>query len=153
MSDNAKYSIDVQKASEILGVSRKTIYRRLRSGELDGKKVPTDNTMKWVINKNDIQQAKRVQESVDIVEVEENISKEKLIKAIQEAVNSQNKQVIEENVEKVSNKIEEQNKEIREQREQIQKQNEYIKNLSEEIKEIKNNQNISFLEKIKSLFK
>ncbi|MCF8002542.1 MAG: helix-turn-helix domain-containing protein [Halanaerobiales bacterium] len=135
----SKYTIDVQRAKEILGVSRKTIYNRLKSGELDGKKVATDNTMKWVINENDIKQAKRVQESVEVVEVEENISKEQLIESIQEAVNSQNKQVIQESMEKVTDKIDQQNKAIQQ--------------LTEQIKRLKEQQNKSLWDKAKNIFK
>jgi len=145
----SKYKIDVQEAKEILGVSRKTIYNRLKSGKLDGKKVPTDNTMKWMINEEDIKQAKQVKESVDVVEVEEKISKQDLMNELVEAVNSQNKQVIQESMEKVEDKIDQQNKAIMDLSEQIKDMQEQYQ---EEIKELKKKQNKGLWDRVKSCF-
>ena len=141
MSD-PKYTIDVNQAKEILDVSRKTIYRRLKSGELDGKKVPTDNTMKWMINENDIQQAKRVKESVEVVEVEENISKEQLLNSIQEAVNAH----LSEDMKKTEDNIKES---IKRQNEQLQEE---IKTLTEKVDQLQQQQNKNLWDKIKSWF-
>jgi len=139
-----KYKIDVKQAAKILDVSKKTIYRRLKSGELDGKKVDIGHTKKWIINENDINKAKQVKESVDVVEVEEKISKQDLMNELVEAVNSQNKQVIQESMEKVTDKIDQQNKAIQE----VLKEN---KEMRKELQDLKEQQNKSLWDNIKNI--
>ena len=142
MSD-PKYTIDVNQAKEILDVSRKTIYRRLKSGELDGKKVPTDNTMKWMINEDDIQQAKRVKESVEVVEVEENISKEQLLNSIQEAVNAHLSGDIKQTEDNIKESMKRQNELLQEE----------IKTLSEKVDRLQEQQNKNLWDRFKNIFR
>ena len=138
-----KYTIDVNQAKEILDVSRKTIYRRLKSGELDGKKVPTDNTMKWMINEDDIQQAKRVKESVEVVEVEENISKKQLLNSIQEAVNANLSEDIKQTEDNIKESMKRQNEQLQEE----------IKTLSEKVDQLQQQQNKNLWDRFKNIFR
>ncbi|MFW6025556.1 MAG: hypothetical protein ACOCRX_04375 [Candidatus Woesearchaeota archaeon] len=86
---------------------------------MDGKKVDIGHTKKWVINENDINKAKQVKESVDVIEVEEKISKQDLMNELMEGINKQNKKLINESIEKVTDKIDQQNKAIQELMEEM----------------------------------
>jgi len=141
--------IDVKTASEILGVSNKTIYNKLRSGELKGKKKKTKYGEKWVLDKkevknyknspvaeNEVVEIEQVNELVSINEFKRdlsNIHKEQLDKAVK-ALNEQNKQDKEEIIEK------------------LDKQQEIIEQQSKMIRQLQEEKNQSFLDKIKNLF-
>jgi len=142
--------VGVKEASKILGVSKKTVYSRLRSGKLPGEKIDTKHGKKWVIDKEDLQeQATREKEVVEVKEINQLVNKEDLLNELVEAVNSQNKQLINESIEKVTDKIDQQNKAIESLSEQIKDmQEEY----QEEIQELKEQQNKSLWNKIKNIF-
>ncbi|MFW5891128.1 MAG: helix-turn-helix domain-containing protein [bacterium] len=152
--------IGVKEASKILGVSRKTVYSRLRSGKIEGEKIETKHGLKWVIDRDKLkEQATREKEVVEVKEINRLIKKKELMNELIEAINSENRQVIEESMDNIDNKLDKQKEQFREQsehiqkqRELIEKQNEYIKELSKEIKEIKTEQKKSFFSKIKDLF-
>jgi len=132
--------LGVKEASKILGVSKKTVYSRLRSGKLPGEKIDTKHGKKWVINKDHLQeQATREKEVVEVKEINQLVNKENLLNELVEAVNSQNKQLINESIEKVTDKIDQQNKAIQE--------------LSEQVKELKKQQNKSLWGRVKSWLK
>ena len=141
--------IDVKTASDILGVSKKTIYNKLRSGELNGKKKKRKNGEKWVLDKeevknyknspiveNEVVEIEQVNELVSINEFKKDLSeihKEQLDKAVK-ALNEQNKQDKEEIIEK------------------LDKQQEINEQLLEKIQQLQEEKNQSLLDKIKNLF-
>lgn len=62
--------IGVKEAAEILGVSKKTVYSRLRSGQISAEKVDTKHGKKWVIDKDDLrEQATAENEVVEVKEI------------------------------------------------------------------------------------
>jgi len=136
--DNEK--IGVKEASKILGVSKKTVYSRLRSGKLPGEKIDTKHGKKWVINKKDLQnQARAETEVVEVKEINQLVNKENLLNELIQAVNSQNKQLIDNCIKKVTDKIDEQNNRIEQ--------------LTEEVKELNNEQKKSLWAKVRSYLK
>lgn len=136
--DNEK--IGVKEASKILGVSKKTVYSRLRSEKLPGEKIDTKHGKKWVINKKDLQnQARAETEVVEVKEINQLVNKENLLNELIQAVNSQNKQLIDNCIKKVTDKIDEQNNRIEQ--------------LTEEVKELNNEQKKSLWAKVRSYLK
>ena len=139
--------VGVKEAGKILGVSKKTVYSRLRAGKLPGEKIDTKHGKKWVIDKEDLQeQATREKEVVEVKEINQLINKEDLLNELVEAVNEKNNKKINDLSESITNKINQQN-------EYIKEQNKYIENLTEEIKEFKKQQNKGLLDRIKDIFK
>ena len=137
MGENEK--VGVKEASKILGVSKKTVYTKLRAGQLPGEKIDTKHGKKWVIDKENLEeQATREKEVVEVKEINQLVNKEDLLNELVEAVNSQNEQLINESIDKVTDKIEQQNK--------------AIMDLSEQVKELKEQQNKGLLDRIKDLF-
>lgn len=144
-----KNKIGVKKASQILGVSKKTIYNKLRSGELNGEKRKTKYGEKWVLDKEEVKNYKNnpvvENEVVEIEQVNELVSinefkkdlynhhKEQIDKAVK-AINKQNKQDKEEIIEK------------------LDKQQEIIDQQSKMIRQLQEEKNKSLLQKIKNLF-
>ena len=89
--------IGVKKTAEILGVSKRTVYRKLKSGDISGEKIKTKYGQKWVIDKEDLQEkAKLINESVEVKEVNKAISKEELFKAMQQVAAGSNEKDIQE---------------------------------------------------------
>lgn len=141
--------IDVKTASKILGVSNKTIYNKLRSGELNGEKKKTKYGEKWFMDKeevkkhknspvteNEVVEIEQINELVSINEFKRDLSeihKEQLDKAVK-ALNEQNKQDKEEIIEK------------------LDKQQEIIEQQSKMIRQLQEEKNKSLLDKIKNLF-
>ncbi|MFW6311530.1 MAG: hypothetical protein ACOC1K_04770 [Nanoarchaeota archaeon] len=138
----SKYTIDVNQAKEVLGVSRKTIYNRLKSGELDGKKVPTDNTMKWLINEESIQKARCIKESVEVREVKQPIDKEQFLQELTESIQGNIGSDIEQVEDNLKETIERQNERLQED----------IQKLTDQVQELKEHQNKSLWDKIKKIF-
>lgn len=138
----SKYTIDVNQAKEVLGVSRKTIYNRLKSGELDGKKVPTDNTMKWLINEESIQKARCIKESVEVREVKQPIDKEQFLQELTESIQGNIGSDIEQVEDNLKETIERQNERLQED----------IQKLTDQVQELKEQQNKSLWDKIKKIF-
>ena len=137
MGENEK--VGVKEAAKILGVSKKTVYSKLRSGKLPGEKIKTKHGLKWVINKKDLEEtAKREKEVVEVKEINQLVNKEDLMNELIEAVNSQNEKLIKNSMDKVTDKIDQQNKQIQE--------------LSQQIKELKEQQNKGLMDRIKNYF-
>ena len=134
--------LTLKEASNYCGYSVSYIRQKLLNGEIEGEKEDFQYGSRWLVSKEELDRmvhvAKVQKESVQVKEVNKPISKDQLMEELIEAINSQNKEVIDEAMEKVSDKLD--------------KQNEAIETLSEEIKEIKREQNKSFWEKVKGLF-
>ena len=145
-SGESDYTISVEEAKEILGVSRKTIYRRLRKGELKGKKYKTDNTEKWLISEDSVYSNKMINESVEVKEVNKLIDKDQLMNDLVEAINNKNKQIIEESMDKVNSTIEN-------QQELLKKQNNKLEKMEKQLQELYQHKNKSLWQKIKELIK
>lgn len=142
--------IGVKEASKILGVSNKTIYNKLRSGEIPGEKKQTKFGKKWIMDKeevkkyknnsvreNEIIEIEQVNELVSINEFKRDLSKrhqEQLDKAVK-ALNKQNKQIKKEIIEK------------------LDKQKEIIEQQSKMLQELQQERNENLIKKIKNYFK
>ena len=171
MTESSKYNITVKEAMDILDVSRITIYRRLRSGELEGKKVVTDDTRKWLISENSIYDNTVINETVKLEEVDKNINKDQLMNELVSAINNQEKELLDEAMQEIKQQLhgqkkqfyhqkkllKKQNEKIQAQEKQLQEQNEYLKEqnrlLRQQIQAEKSkSEKKSLLQKIKSLF-
>lgn len=138
MSDE-KYKITVAEAAEILDCSKRTVYRKLRSGKLDGKKLEVKKGLKWFINKNDLDRAISEKEIVEVSEVEKKVT-------IQEFEDKFRKIVREEIENVVENK-----EESKDSKEDLKKDLQKI--VRKELKDILEKKDKNIWEKIKSIFK
>lgn len=141
MTETPKYSITVKEAMEILDVSRKTIYRRLKSGELEGKKVITGDTKKWLISEDSVYDNKVINETVKLEEVNKPVNKDQLMNELVEAIQSHSGQQIDQAMDKVNDTIKQQN-------ELLESQQQAINDLSEKVDQL----NKSWLDKLKDKF-
>lgn len=156
MTETPKYSITVKEAMNILDVSRKTIYRRLKSGELEGKKVITGDTKKWLISEDSVYDNKVINETVKLDEVDKSINKEQLMNDLSQlvtAINGQNRELIEDSMQEVNDKIAEHNELIKKKNELLQKQIEQQNKRIRQVEERLQQQDQSILDKIKDFFK
>lgn len=97
MNDKDSYTIDVKKAAELLGVSQRTIYRYIKKGELKAIKKPFGYTEKWYIHKDQVQEKAKVnKEIVEVKEVNKPISKEEILKAMQQVATGTDQEEISE---------------------------------------------------------
>ena len=139
--------IGVKEAAKVLGVSKKTVYSRLRSGQINAEKVDTKHGKKWLIDKNKLtEQATAENEVVEIKEINRLINKEQLMNELVEAIENQNKQLIKQSMENINNTIQKQN-------EILEKQSNKLAIMEEKIKEIQQQQSKSLFEKLKVIFK
>ncbi|MFW6025373.1 MAG: helix-turn-helix domain-containing protein [Candidatus Woesearchaeota archaeon] len=139
--------IDVKKAAKILGVSKKTVYSRLRSGKIQAEKVDTKHGKKWLIDKDKLtEQATIENEVVEVKEINQLIKKEQLMNELIEAVNSQNKQLIKESMENIDETIKKQNK-------ILEQQSNKLESLEDRLQSIQDQQNNTLFDKIKNFFK
>ena len=142
-----KNRIGVKEAAEILGVSKKTVYERLRSGKINAEKIDTKHGKKWVIDRDEIEESAKIEKDViEVQEVKELIDKEQLKSDLINAIQARNKQDIDKAMDKVDDSIKQQNK-------LFKQQNERLESMEERIKELQKNQAQSLLDKIKNLFK
>ena len=156
MTEETKYTITVKEAMDILDVSRKTIYRRLRDGELDGKKVVINDTRKWLISEDSVYDNKVINETVKLDEVDKSINKEQLMNDLSQlvtAINGQNRELIEDSMQEVNDKIAEHNELIKKKNELLQKQIEQQNKRIRQVEERLQQQDQSILDKIKDFFK
>ena len=156
MTEETKYTITVKEAMNILDVSRKTIYRRLRDGELDGKKVVINDTRKWLISENSLYDNKVINETVKLDEVDKSINKEQLMNDLSQlvtAISGQNRELIEDSMQEVNDKIAEHNELIKKKNELLQKQIEQQNKRIRQVEERLQQQDHSILDKIKDFFK
>ena len=135
-----KDKIGVKEAAQILGLSKKSVYTKLRSGQLKGEKINTKYGQKWIIEKEQLEdQAKIKNEVIEAKEINELVSKEELLNELSEALNSHNKALINEAVQTITKKLD--------------KQEQAILAFKNELKEIKEKQEQSFIDKIKNIFR
>lgn len=137
--------IGVKKAAELLGVSKRTVYKKLRSGTLPGKKEKfKEGLQKWVIDKEDVEEHARIQnEVVNVKEVDKPIDKEQFLNELTEGIKGD----IHEDMEKVEDNIK---KTIEQKNEQLQEE---IRTLTEKVDRLQEQQNKSLWENIKGIFK
>lgn len=148
-----KNEIGVNKASQILGVSKKTIYNKLRSGELNGEKKKTKFGEKWVMDKEEVKNYKNSpvseNEVVEIEQVNELVSINEFKRDLSEIHSKQ----LEEQLDKAVKALNEQNKQDKEEIiEKLDKQQEIIEQQSKMIRQLQEEKNQSLLYKIKNLF-
>lgn len=145
--------IGVKEAAEILGVSKKTVYSRLRSGQISAEKVDTKHGKKWVIDKDDLtEQATAENEVVEVKEINKLIDKDQLVNDLLDAIEARNKGAINSAMEKIDETVSEQNKAIKEQNKLIREQSSRLESMETRLEELHKQQNKSILDKIKSLF-
>jgi excisionase family DNA binding protein len=148
-----KNEIGVNKASQILGVSKKTIYNKLRSGELNGEKKKTKFGEKWVMDKEEVKNYKNSpvseNEVVEIEQVNELVSINEFKRDLSEIHSKQ----LEEQLDKAVKALNEQNKQDKEEIiEKLDKQQEINEQLLEKIQQLQEEKNQSLWAKIKNLF-
>ena len=135
-----KDKIGVKEAAQILGLSKKSVYTKLRSGQIPAEKINTKYGQKWIIEKEQLEdQAKIKTEVIEAKEINELVSKEELLNELSEALNSHNKALINEAVQTITKKLD--------------KQEQAILAFKNELKEIKEKQEQSFIDKIKNIFR
>ena len=121
-----KNKIGVKEAAEILGVSKKTVYERLRSGKINAEKIDTKHGKKWVIDRDEIEETAKIEKDViEVQEVKELIDKEQLKSDLINAIQARNKQDIDKAMDKVDDSIKRQNELLQEQQrmlEELQRQ-------------------------------
>jgi len=121
-----KNRIGVKEAAEILGVSKKTVYERLRSGKINAEKIDTKHGKKWVIDRDEIEESAKIEKGViEVQEVKELIDKEQLKSDLINAIQARNKQDIDKAMDKVDDSIKRQNELLQEQQrmlEELQRQ-------------------------------
>ena len=121
-----KNKIGVKEAAEILGVSKKTVYERLRSGKINAEKIDTKHGKKWVIDRDEIEESAKIEKDViEVQEVKELIDKEQLKSDLINAIQARNKQDIDKAMDKVDDSIKRQNELLQEQQrmlEELQRQ-------------------------------
>ena len=133
--NNKEYTI--KEVAEILDVSSSTIRRRIKEGKIKANKKKTRYGQTYFIPASEIDKA--VMEE-DVLEFKKPVSvdKQEVINELIQAVNSQNKALINETMSNISQKIE--------------SQEQAIKELTEEVRQLKKQQNKSLLDRIKGLF-
>ncbi|MFW5988137.1 MAG: hypothetical protein ACOCQA_01720, partial [bacterium] len=134
------------EAMDILDVSRKTIYRRLKAGDLEGKKMINDGVKKWFISEDSIYTNKMITDSVDIEEVEKTITKEQLLNELVESISDQNKK----DFKNLSDNIQQINQKLIEENQELIRENEKLK---QQLDQLQKKLNKGFKEKLKELFK
>jgi len=145
--------VGVKEAAKILGLSKKSVYTKLRSGKLKGEKINTKFGQKWVIDKEQLtDQAKTKNEVVEVKEINELVDSKDFMNELIEAVNSQNKALINGAVENITEEIKSQSDKIDSQESKMERQDQAIRELTEEVKKLRKQQNKSIIDKIKDIF-
>lgn len=129
---NNEYTIS--EVAEILEVSTSTVRRRIKKGDINATKREGVYGQTYFIPKEEINKAVATEE---VALVEQKMSKEDIRKAIVEAINSHNKDLIEGITDNINQKMDKQQQAIEQQQDTIKQQTEAINKLTEEIKEIK----------------
>lgn len=152
-----KYDITVEDAAEILDVSKKTVYRRLRSGKLPGKKKETkQGLLQWFISEQDLNVATMKNEIVDVAEIQEPVSveefKETLKSLVREVVQENNHQLLEENQKMIekSQEILEENRKLQGKVDSLEK---IIEQQNQVLNQIQEKQDQTLLSRLKKIFK
>ena len=132
-----KNKIGVKEAAEILGVSKKTVYERLRSGKINAEKIDTKHGKKWVIDRDEIEESAKIEKDViEVQEVKELIDKEQLKSDLINAIQARNKQDIDKAMDKVNDSIKRQNELLQEQQEALERlQRQVDKTFIDKVKE------------------
>lgn len=138
--------LTIKEAAEYMGKSDSWLRKKILNGEIQAEKESFKFGQRYKISKealDDYQEMARMKsESVDVVEVEERVSKEALITELSNTINEQNKELIREAVEDISGKIEI-------QEETIKQQNEAIEKLTEELQKLRQKSSRGIFEKLK----
>ena len=153
--------LTIKAAAEYYGKSDSWIRKKILSGELEAEKRPFQYGERWITTEKaldqlaeDLQeQAKMQKDSVNVREVKQPVDKEQLINELVEATEGRNKALIDKATDSIADKIEGQNKQLQQQNEQLKKQTELINKLSDQVDKLQQNQNKSFIDKIKDFFK
>jgi cell shape-determining protein MreC len=90
LSKEKIYTISVKKASELLDLSSKSIYRKCRDGTLDAKKINTKYGKQWMMSKEDPAFKQKAQMVEEVIEAKETMSKQEIQQAVIEVLKANN---------------------------------------------------------------
>jgi len=142
--------LTIKEAAEYIGKSTSWLRKKILNNEIHAEKESFKYGERYIIEKQELDNyqkiAKMKKESIDVVEVEEKISKKDLMNELVEAVYSQNKKLINKSIKKVTDKIDQQNKAI----EKLINENENIKR---ELNKIRKHQDKSLWNKVTNIIK
>ena len=142
--------LTIKEAAEYMGKSDSWMRKKILNGEIQAEKESFKFGQRYKISKealDDYQEMARMKtESVDVVEVEERVSKEALITELSNTINKQNKELIREAVDDINSKI-------GSQEDTIKRQNEAIDRLTEEVRQLREKKSKSLWSRVKNLFK
>ena len=124
----------IKEAAEYINKSESWIRKKILKNEIPAEKKPFKYGQRYEIKKEDLDNyLEYIQAEKEVIELaEENkpVSKEVILNELTEAINKQNRALVDEVVDRVNNKLDKQEKAINEQQETINK-------LVDEIKELK----------------
>jgi excisionase family DNA binding protein len=134
----------IKEVAEMKEVSPSTIRRRIKNGDLKAEKRKSRYGNTYFIPAEELDKAVMEQEVVEFKNKVE-INKNELMNELIQALDSQNKELMEKSMDNIDEKLERQN-------EQIKEQNKAINKLTEKVEELKEEKNKSFIDKIKGIF-
>ena len=133
----------IKEAAEILEVSTSTVRRRIKSGKIEAELKASPYGEQYYIPKNELNQAVKDKEVVDVKDVSKPIDKEQFLNELTDAVNAN----LSGDMEKVEDNIKES---MKRQNEQLQEE---IQALSEKVDQLQQQQNKNLWDKIKNIFR
>lgn len=143
----------IKQAAEILEVSTSTVRRRIKSKEIKAEKKESPYGKQYFIPGSELDRAVMEKDSIEIGQVSKPIDKEEFLNSVLEVTESNLKNLFQGLENNIAAKIESQNQQIEEYKQQLKRQNELIKDMKTELKEIKQQNNKTFLDKVKNIFK
>lgn len=124
-----KYTI--KQAAEILEVSKSTIRRRIKSGSIDANKEEGPYGEQYFIPEAELDHAVAENDIVEVGQVNKPISKDMILNELSEAINKQNRALVEEVKEDINQKFEQQEQAISELKNELKELKEMQKNEEE----------------------
>lgn len=124
-----KYTI--KQAAEILEVSKSTIRRRIKSGSINAKKEEGPYGKQYFIPEEELDHAVAENDIIEIGQVNKPISKDMILNELTEAINKQNKALVEEVKADINQKFEQQEQAINDLKNELKELKEMQKNEEE----------------------
>jgi len=86
--------IGVKEAAELLGLSKRTVYKKLRNKKLPGRKVDTKTGKKWEIDRDDVEEVKKIEnEVIEVKEINTPVGKNELQNIISEVIQQRDQEL------------------------------------------------------------
>jgi len=104
--DKIEY-VGVDQAAEILGYSKRTIYKKLRKGEIPGQKVDTKTGKKWKIKKSDLNpKAIAENEIIEVKKKDKKLNREEFKELLHESISeSEEIKLLRKEIQKLNKKL------------------------------------------------